>query len=643
MAEKSFVGRNGIVANNTLEVSNTSANHFVANSSGVAITGNADISSTLKVGANLVVNTTSIVSGNSTLYSSMNAISYATVNATSNVIVTPNSVTLANSTVNNAITLSQIKLANTTANLTINLLTGITGKPNTDLNIVNSVSVITGTVNVGTNASLTSLELRVGNSVVNAVVNSTAIVIGNAVVNASITPVNVNIGANVVLTTSDVTVGNSTVNAFVNSTAFQLSPTMRFRSTGFEVNATSIGDSGAVYISYGNTSGSLFFGNTFHEILANGSAYVFNTLPVVAPVGFMAGNTTANVVANSTTISIANSGGTSSITPLSLSVASVYINSSEIGITSGRSKLVNNGDLYLTRGDNTGVVFLGNNGSRYLFYDGSQYQLNGAGLTVSGTVTANGVLLGSGGGSNVQIFSASGTWTKPAAATGNSIIEVLMWGGGGGGGAGSGSPGGGGGGGGGFGRFTRLSSSQGSTVSVTIGAAGGAVSGNTAGGAGGASSGFGITIGGGAGGVVVAGQGGRGGRGGYSIADAGAIEFSGGTGGTEGTGSPQGPGGAGAPGYFGGGGGGGGARNSDVGGTGGAAAFGGGGGGGAGPVGAVGAGGSSSFLGGGGGNGANTTQAATAGSVPGGGGGGSRNGGTSGAGGAGYCIVITYL
>ena len=54
-------------------------------------------------------------------------------------------------------------------------------------------------------------------------------------------------------------------------------------------------------------------------------------------------------------------------------------------ITSGTDCTVR--DITASRGDGTGVIFLGS-GTRYLYYNGSTYQLNGAGLTVGGTVTA---------------------------------------------------------------------------------------------------------------------------------------------------------------------------------------------------------------------------------------------------------------
>jgi hypothetical protein len=95
---------------------------------------------------------------------------------------------------------------------------------------------------------------------------------------------------------------------------------------------------------------------------------------------------------------------------------------------------------------------------------------------------------------NYQVFTESGTWTKPSNLSADAIVVVEMWGGGGGGGRQSSSSGGGGGGGGGFATETILASSLGSTVAVTVGAggAGATVSGNA--GAAGGSSSFGSDV-----------------------------------------------------------------------------------------------------------------------------------------------------
>jgi len=262
----------------------------------------------------------------------------------------------------------------------------------------------------------------------------------------------------------------------------------------------------------------------------------------------------------------------------------------------------------------------------------------------------------SGGVTNIQTFTSSGTWSKP---TGGTLTRIQVWGGGGSGAKGQSTGSHGGGGGGAYNELWIPTASLGSTETVTIGDGGAAQTvANTAGNPG-TNTTFGAFLtgyAGGGGGWITGGGGGAGGGGG-GVAAAGATG-SGATGGASGDGIS-----AGSTSIFGGGGGNG---SAAAGFNGGSNTFGGGGGGGSHGDGssAVGNGGASTFGGGGGGAGSESaspapgsggksyqggnggagsfdTNAATAGTVPGGGGGGSEAG-DSGAGGKGKCIVTTF-
>jgi hypothetical protein len=165
---------------------------------------------------------------------------------------------------------------------------------------------------------------------------------------------------------------------------------------------------------------------------------------------------------------------------------------------------------------------------------------------------------------DAQIFSANGTWTKPAWVMPNATVRVEMWGGGGGGGAGSG------GGGGAYACRTFKASDLAATEAVVVGAGSAANSGlaggNTSfssgtklitayGGGGGAASNFGAGGGGGAYGAGTSGSGTTDGVGGAGYSTSGVATAAGGIGvgdaGASGLGT--GAAGAGLPAFMGGG------------------------------------------------------------------------------------------
>lgn len=257
--------------------------------------------------------------------------------------------------------------------------------------------------------------------------------------------------------------------------------------------------------------------------------------------------------------------------------------------------------------------------------------------------------------SDLQVFTASSTWVKPAFGT---MAFIQVWGGGGSGGrAGTGDGGGGGGGGAYIERYVALASLS-SSVSVTVGAGGaaqtadntdGSTGGQTSfgayatayGGAGGNGDAAGDNPGGGGGGLTSAGTvggggGGPGGRVGSATIGAtfgDANPFGGATAGDVSVGS------GGTALYGGGGGGGGSGTNTET--AGGASVFGGGGGGGGSDTGTGAAGGAGIVYGGNGGAGNTGNNAGTAGTVPGGGGGGTETA-NSGAGARGEVRVTVF-
>jgi len=154
----------------------------------------------------------------------------------------------------------------------------------------------------------------------------------------------------------------------------------------------------------------------------------------------------------------------------------------------------------------------------------SSLGLGTAGQVVKVNSGASAIEFGDAGGGlqSQQVFTSSGTWTKPA---GIKTVKVTVTGGGGGGGGGTGSFNQGGGGGSGGTSIRIIDVSSVTTQAVTVGGAG---SGGSAGGSSGGTSSFGsyCTASGGAGGY--AGQGG--GRCGGGAASGGQINITGGDG-----------------------------------------------------------------------------------------------------------------
>lgn len=244
----------------------------------------------------------------------------------------------------------------------------------------------------------------------------------------------------------------------------------------------------------------------------------------------------------------------------------------------------------------------------------------------------------SGGGVDVQTFTGSGTWTKPASGD---RVFVQSWGGGGSGGHTDNVTNAGGGGGGDYNEAWYPIADLGATETVTIGAGGASkTSGFVTGDVGGTTTfgSFQTAFGGGGGGQV----GGGGGGGNVAAGSTGTNTVAGAGGGllggaATGVSSNFGGGGgsinnSGGDSYNGGGGGGGNSSSTSAGGD---SQFGGGGGGNSGGAGGT------SVHGGDGGAGTTGSSNATAGAQPGGGGGGAETG-DSGAGGAGQIIVTVF-
>lgn len=216
--------------------------NFIANSSAVTLDGVANLTSstsTIRVGnssVNSFVNSSAVLTG-------VGIFSVGT-NVGSNVSLSNTSLLIGNSTSNSIINNSLLSISNSTSTANVspsNLIVGAS--------VVNSTGVFVGvgnftsTANVGSNVSINTSTIFVGNSTSNltasffsirlsdptSTANLTAnnLQIGSMLVNSSVITINTgnfstgaNVGSNVNITTSSLQIGNSTVNTQVNSSVF---------------------------------------------------------------------------------------------------------------------------------------------------------------------------------------------------------------------------------------------------------------------------------------------------------------------------------------------------------------------------------------------------------------------------------------
>lgn len=228
-----------------------------------------------------------------------------------------------------------------------------------------------------------------------------------------------------------------------------------------------------------NSTSILFTASPLYTSLTIGNSIITNTNITV-------GNSTVNGSLSDTSIRVGNS--TASFTTNTTGVYST-------GVVNAASHTVGNNFIA--------------NSTQVTIAAGVGLSANG-GLGTSGQVltsNASSIYWAAAAGSNVQIFSSSGTWTKPSSGT---VALIQVWGAGGSGGA----NGGGGGGGGGYNQSIVLLSTLGATETVTIGTGGAASNSSNSGSPGGTTT-FGSWVAayGGSGGVAGAsGSGGAGGN-----------------------------------------------------------------------------------------------------------------------------------
>ena len=362
---------------------------------------------------------------------------------------------------------------------------------------------VSGTLNVGANVNLDTSGLKVGNSIANVVINSTYVDVNNVTHDVIVSPGVITVsGVNNLLQTS---LTSGVITQYFNSEVSDNNPTLLvFRKTRGGAN---VAENDFIQIAY------------WQGVDTEGTTRDYGFT------GLRARTANSTFITGEYIIGLANSTGGTSYLFMCDNASVVFPRDIIIGGTNINATSIDVGANVVL---NTTTLRVGNTTANA--------HVNSTGFFLNGSAIGS-------QGMTATVFTANGTWTKPA---GCKRIEVLVVGGGGGGGA-SGSSntvgGGGGGGGGGVIHFANAEALTTVAVVAGLGGAGGVGSAGSTGGTssfgalasatGGAGGGLGtVNLTGGAGGVGSAGSvqiNGQGGDGGNAQAGINGSSGSGGS------------------------------------------------------------------------------------------------------------------
>ncbi len=323
-----------------INANTVNASGLITGGAGAVITGTANVSTDINVGANVNLSTTQINVGNATVNSVVNSSSITTTSMTVNALVVTSSITIGNSSTNT----TSFDIGNST--ITDTLIT------TDNLNVVNVSN--TANLYVSTYANIASqAAVNTTGVYVSGLVNSALFSVGSdfkanssgtyttGVVNASSHTVGSDIIANTsgVFTTGVVNAASHTTTG-VTANATGIYPTSN--SVGTELGGTSnrwnvlantVGAQGLIYANGG--------------INVTGTANVSSTLNVGANVNLTTstinvGNASVNVVANSSTITVNGLTINSSFFPATAN------NTNNLGGVAAANYVANSGDYTIS-------------------------------------------------------------------------------------------------------------------------------------------------------------------------------------------------------------------------------------------------------------------------------------------------------
>jgi hypothetical protein len=248
-----FVGNstvNAVLNQTTLTIGSS-----IINSTAWSLGTVAANTTVVRNGANVILETARLFVGNSTVNAVINSLGLVVGTHVVNSSVWALGTTGANTTAiyngaNVIVDTVRYFTGNSTVNAVLNSVALVVGAVTANQTQVTvGTSVINSTVvAAGANVVANTLAFFVGNSTVNAVLNSVALVVGSVVANQTQVTVGTSVvnttavaaGANVRLETARLFVGNSTVNAIVNSSVFTIGSVTATNLTGSVVFAAAM-------------------------------------------------------------------------------------------------------------------------------------------------------------------------------------------------------------------------------------------------------------------------------------------------------------------------------------------------------------------------------------------------------------------
>lgn len=247
-----------------------------------------NISNSINVGANLIVNTTTVFVGNSTLNASVTSSLIQVSNSNFIANLAPNGLSVGNSTANNSLFVGNLRTQNSTRT-----------------SIISPGTISLGPNATAVNASLSTTTLSIGNTVTNGSLTQTVLSVANSTISANVTTSGLVVGANMIVNASTVFIGNSTVNSTHNATLVQVS------------NSTATANLNPISLTIGTSV-------VNSTVLAAGANVVANTTTVFV------GNSTVNSTHNATLVQVSNSTATANLNPISLTIGTSVVNSTVI-------------------------------------------------------------------------------------------------------------------------------------------------------------------------------------------------------------------------------------------------------------------------------------------------------------------------